>query len=424
MGFRRNGFVAWSALGMMAIVLSACIGVFEEQPPRYNSPAGAKRAPILNPGGAGQTAPQVSQNTVVPEQEISAKPSPIASAPTTSQGVGPSPLYYYEQQQAAVASVPVSPTVMPETAPTAMPSMDEVSMTPTVPSNEILVDTQPAQEKEPLVSTVVPEAYPPLATVPQLSDVMQEQFTASKEDSDAFIAAYQPSPALGEAQYLPVEATAPEPVQSELDVYVAEATADIQVDEPQTSIVQSSSTMFPWQADDGAEVDIPEQAVLPDVAVMEPVIPVAVEEQALQQLYRGNQAGNGDIVLSEQAVGDILESSQQPYQPVPVMDNQLQQPMNGVDFSTQPLPVAHETDAALGATLGQQPVPAAPVYNPAANTVAVPQSPGVATNVPQTLYTSSGPIRLNPPKPISRTRGTLPQSRYHNLRQRSPASRY
>jgi hypothetical protein len=159
------------ALLASTVMLSGCIGAFEEQPKRYNFVAGAKRPPMLNPGGIGnqaavdaaQIAPVATQAAMQPAPAEMSAMQPVTNAAAApmegATGAEPSPLYYYEQQNAGVNASELSATSSGQPTEVALPA--------------------PAENAE----------YPTLQSVQQPSPELQKSFDDAKARAQAFEAA-------------------------------------------------------------------------------------------------------------------------------------------------------------------------------------------------------------------------------------------
>ncbi len=326
-----------------SLMLSGCIGVFEEQPARYNFVSGGKRAPLMNPGGQGKQVAEKHLNAAAAQQTFTPSPKDLTEMdgipplPTQYQeqvdldapaSAEPSPLYYYEQQQAAIASAPLAETTIGDVIeqPVAMVEPSDIMQT---------------SEASPLAQFPETEqnAFPTLANVPEQSPTLQRKFEDIQQNATTFEEVYVEETIVDTEPLQPLQANVEDVTPPTVEVFVNDA--------PPPSL--------------SAEQNIP------------------VYEPPLFDEFPAPTAQQAPYAV-ETSVGDISAELNAPLQ----------------DTYTPP---------------------PASVYDPAANTVAVSETPDVyeAPQAPR-IYTSSGSIRLRPPKSIAEQGQAIQRSRYSDLR--------
>ncbi len=394
----RSFFVATLMLSS-ALTLSACIGAFEEHPARYNSVTGGKRSPVLNPKG-DTTAPKSAQQQVQPSMSTPANmpssyatsmpyeddsmmpPAPMTNYPTGlpsspnvsgyamdgSEDVGPSPLYYYEQQQNAVTSQP-----LPQQATANNPE-------PAANAPVEALEPSPLAQFESSTHAIAPSrepsdaSYPDLADVPASSDVMNDRYHQTRNDADLFIEEQGNVPNnVATSQRQPIASPDVPPSQEYIPIHTP----------PQDTILSEGNV---------------EDLLSPP------------QETAMPHHMHPDNTHN---YQHDSSVGEAIE-----VEPTYSQANVMQQPLQPDSVHmTNPAPMFAPAQAPMAE---QQATPYPQTYDPGANTVSVAPAPGVSS-VPESesLYTgNNGSFRLIPPEPIGRRANTLPQSRYSKLRNR------
>lgn len=202
---RSTLFVATS---LATVALAGC-GLFEKQPPRYNTPMGARHVPVLNPQGEGlkgfeprvarwtydTEAPNIQAERAYPNtpeaaaaddypDEAPIVPQAQAAPPATVQvstapsGAEPSPLYYLEQQGLVPGPGPASVSTE-QAAPTS-----PVSSAPLAPAQ---YEQEVAAPTETLPPHAGNDSYPHLGDVPEVNqDARQQAQQAREEANQAF----------------------------------------------------------------------------------------------------------------------------------------------------------------------------------------------------------------------------------------------
>jgi hypothetical protein len=374
-----------------SVTVSACIGAYEKQPDRYNYVEGGKRSPVLNPQTVNPVTPRPT------EEELYARVPPVASpamapaavamppagaavpvnAPSAPAALEPSPLYYYEQQNAGVTAS-------------------------SLPQDEMVAsDTAPAESTAP----VEPEfdTFPELNTVPNRDPALEKSFDAAKDQAKSFTA---------EQQVAPVESKEVMPVEP------MPAVAPVPDD-----VLEQSPVNAPSPSSELTETVAVEPSVSATPSEM-------TQEVAVDELLAGHAAS--EVVVPPVQAATIPPSPAIDYtqQPIPVpsaasdpYEQELQQ-----EVAQPSTPVVVETPSPeavpVFAPEGQQEMTVesitveAPVVPVEENTVVVPQTPRVAAvPAPHRLYTASGAVELTPPTRFSDRASTLPPSRYSSRRQ-------
>jgi nicotinate-nucleotide--dimethylbenzimidazole phosphoribosyltransferase len=436
-----------AALLASTIMLSGCIGAFDEQPKRYNFVAGAKRPPMLNPGGIGnqaqedaaQIAPAATQAalqspaTASPMAESSPMhmQQPMADAALTQGNVAssaePSPLYYYEQQNAGVGSaeLPASPLAA-EVLP---PAIEQ--------------KTSAMQQLDSALPPVAEDAeYPTLQSVQKPTPALQQSFDDAKANAQAFeaanpVTAPEPQPKQSAmmgvdvsqqpiqmptaeemaAEIVPLPTPEPSPLAASMPPASDTDTAMMPVAPlPQPDMMQANLSQQPTQIPAAQETlttettlaDIPAETVplptpeqMPAPAPQFEGVPIAPEPSPLATSMppaTDTDAAMMPVAPQPEANASVMEpvAVVMPEHAAPATATEPQEP---VINALAPTPVAPAMEASI------------PVYDPAQNTVQVPQAEPVATSP---LIQASEPIRLM--RPAYGSVREIPPSRYSRLR--------
>jgi hypothetical protein len=300
----------------------------------------------------------------------------------------PSPLYYYEQQQAKVQSNDLnSANVTAEVAPAAE-SVDGLSPSPLAIQEEISAPVAESVEKMAEVQfepeqVEIKEEYPKLNDVPN-SQQLQEvgRFKQAKENADEFVAEQKQ----GEAA-IPKE---PEFEELTLDEFMAKEAVDEAVAEP---FVKETPKTEPI-----AEV------VTPNIEEQTPATNIDYSKQPLPEVPMNEAETIMKSSLLPQPEANIAEPA------TPAVAPQIE------PAKIEPFADANSKQEIKQEMEAQAPMIAPPAAEP--QVVAVPDAqPVAATPRNQRLYTSGGVIELTPPTSISSRGRELPPSRYQYRRQ-------
>lgn len=195
---RTTLFVATS---LATVTLAGC-GLFEKQPPRYNTPVGSRHVPVLNPQGEGlkafeprvarwtyeNEAPNIQAERTYPNTPEAAAADdypdeapivPQAAPPAEMQmsaaptGAEPSPLYYLEQQGLA----PGQELLTTQQAAPAEP----VSAMPLAPAQ---YEQEPVAPAETLPPQAANDSYPHLGEVPEVNQQVKDQAAQARNEAN------------------------------------------------------------------------------------------------------------------------------------------------------------------------------------------------------------------------------------------------
>ncbi len=514
--YKTQRFKKYAYVTVSCFALTSCLGVFEKQPDRYNTVVGAKRAPLKNPktqkaavvGTSDMRSP--SGNPMAPNEPLTpydrypSSPAPAPQPSTfqsdevveevpmslnapayiedegfiTSSGVAePSPLYYYEQQQANIQSEPlesapahVIATDIPQPAPATIdemyaPSPDMMAQPQYEPMADETYAQAPAQNYIPVIEeTPSPlqqfepqaNAFPELASVPPAPDY-QQNYEEIRSDAESFANQYSPEIAANipdsvnnfEQQPAAIIESSPSPLAQMEYAPAPQEMAGMSA-QPQSTLepVQSyyeqpEQIAYPREEPRVREF-VPEPQGEPLLAA-QPVtqqeyaaqlsVPSYPQQPAYEQQYSQQPVNTANIDFSQQP---IALPPQPAYEPVevevaalPANEYVTQSEYSMEDITAAPVtqqqpvyqPVAPQAAPAYQAPMQQQASlqpniyeeELMPVYDPAKNTIAVGDAPVVAE--PQRVYTSAGPITLTPPPSMRARRGErIAQSKYNTLR--------
>jgi hypothetical protein len=297
-------------------------------------------------------------------------------------GMEPSPLYYYEQQNAPVVG-------------------SELPATTSAPATQ--------------------GNYPALQSVPTASPELKAGFNDAKTSAKAFQNSYEADPTLGAGQYEPV-APAAQPLQQPAEQAApASATPSAMLPAPVTP--SSEPVIKTDTTPSGKPVDILSSITQ---AGSTPAVPPPAPAMAPQSMNA--PVGGSDTMMREMTLDQVVAA------PPPA-------PLSPASFTSQPIPAsvvatipsatAPAPEPTFSAPVPLEPSPLAaapqsgphinaapaPAYTPAQTSVTVPQYPPVAAvSQSEMLHTRSEPIQLNAPDAVAGGR-TIPQSRYTRLRQ-------
>jgi hypothetical protein len=391
-----NSLKLLSSVAIIALSVTGCLG--NKQPPRHNQVVGEKRAPVLNVQTAQPDVPFPTNEMLYatpPEPKVGLQPrTNWDETDSSAQNLGqnnvatgamqPSPLYYYEQQQAKLQSNDLnSANVTAEVAPAAE-SVDALSPSP-------LAIQEAAEQPIAKMSEVqfepeqveIKEEYPKLNDVPNPQQLQEVgRFKQAKENADEFVAEQKQ----GEAA-IPKE---PEFEELTLDEFMAKEAVNEAVAEPVVKEIPKTEPI--------AEV------VTPNIEEQTPAANIDYSKQPLPE-----------VPINEAET--IMQPSLLPQPEAAVAAPAT----TAVAPQIEPAKIEPFADANSKQEIKQEMEAQAPVIAPASaepQVVAVPDAePVAATPRNQRLYTSGGVIELTPPTSISSRGRELPASRYQYRRQ-------
>ncbi|MFO1242341.1 MAG: hypothetical protein U1E36_03970 [Rickettsiales bacterium] len=425
------------ATSLTTLTLAGC-GLYEKQPPRYNTVSGARHAPALNPSGEGlkefppreaRAMYEYEQDNIRADREYpgteearteneypvealgtSATPPPgmqpmSSQMPAPNSGSAePSPLYYLEQQGMAPAG---------GMAPAQMSTQEAAPTTPI--ASAPMAPAQYEQQQTAMPAETLPEdanTFPHLGDVPAANQqIRQEAQNARNEANQAF--AEQPAmlDANEEKRQQVNQAAAdnsmmpPPPPVDESSEVVADFSADAVAPAPQQRRMLTSE-----------EVD---QAVQPNGVYDQNASPLAAPNSAEAELHsqlaqETMPPANAPALTAPQP--PMMSAAPPPPPPYDVPPEQMQPPAD-----MMPPPPPPQASAAplrpLDNVYGGEPV-RQPIYDPntAQQPVEVQEYPTVAAQQPLVL-TPPGGSQLNPPSGnLQRRAQYLQESRYARMR--------
>lgn len=433
------------ATSLTTLTLSGC-GLFEKQPPRYNTVSGQRHAPALNPSGEGlkefppreaRWMHETEQDNIRAEREYpgteearteneypiealgtSATP-PASMQPMSSQQAmaapagnmeGPSPLYYLEQQGAVTGGMPSQVTTS-EAAPT----MGVVSA-PMAPA-------QYEKEQVPVPAETMPQdhsSFPHLGDVPEASQNVKDQAQQARNEANQAFAEQPAQIAENSEKRKTLNAEAqensmmPEPMADAEVAQPGEVVADVPADSMQSPQQRRMLT--------SEEVD---QTVLPNGLYEENVSPMAradsAEAEFHSQLMQEGSMPPGDApALTAPPVAPMVGAQPPAPPPYDVPVEQMQPPADmAARQPVQPAPL-RPLDNVYGSAPAQQ-----PVYNPQMTEQPVPvqEYPTVAAEQPLVLTPPTSQRQLTPPSNLQRRAQYLQESRYARMRSAHRAPR-
>jgi hypothetical protein len=396
-----NSLKLLSSVAIITLSVTGCLG--NKQPARHNQVVGEKRAPALNVQTAQPDVPFPTDEMLYatpPEPKVGLQPRTNWDEPSKSQqnmagvnpssanaaqinvdngAIQPSPLYYYEQQQAkvqasdlsannapneiapatgAVAALPPSPLAIQEAtaAPVAQPIIEKTV------AKMAEVQFEPEQVE-------IKEEYPRLNDVPNPQQLQEVgRFKQAKEDAQDFTAEQKQ----GEAA-IPKE---PEFQELTLDEFMAKEAVDEVAKENAQPVVEAQ---MPTSTQN---IDFSKQPL--------PEVPMNEAETIMQP--------------------SPLMQTQVPASAAPAVATKIE------PSQIEPFADANSKQEIKQEMEAQVPMIATPSAEP--QVVAVPDAePVAATPRNQRLYTSGGVIELTPPTSISSRGRELPPSRYQYRRQ-------
>ncbi len=138
----RYSFLGFLLSLALLLLLSGCASIFEERTERYNTVAGERRVPVLNPGGSGRAnvADASAKKVHKPVFEPGTPPQNPMQVPNYTANMYPTPPYQPPFQQ-------VSGPVMLQ--PVMMPMMPQQMMM----GNPMMMGMNPAMGVQPMVNT-------------------------------------------------------------------------------------------------------------------------------------------------------------------------------------------------------------------------------------------------------------------------------
>ncbi len=366
--------------------VGGCLG--NKQPPRHNTVVGEKRVPALNQQTAQPNVPfptdemlyqmpqepkqglQPRTNWEEPvESNVAPMQQPAQSA--TNGAAQPSPLYYYEQQNAAVSTSELG--VAPSTP--AVASVVASGLAPSPLAAE-MPDSVPAPMKEVVIKEDAGD-YPTLNDVPQKQQLLDKKlFANAKSDADKFIAEQKPSEQKPIIQKVGEAAIPAEPQFDELtlDEFLAKESVEEATKEPVQPISNMDFSKQPL-----AEVEMPK------AEMSKPEI-------------------------------QALPISDAKAKPIPVPES-VPMPMPMPMPTIEPFADAKSKQEIAKEMQAQTPPPPTQAAPAQPEIVAVSDAETVAVAPRnQRLYTSGGVIELVPPTSISSRGREIPRSRYYNRR--------
>ncbi len=408
---------------VISVCVTGCLG--DKQPPRHNQVVGEKHVPVLNQQTAQPNVPFPTDEMLYampPEAKqglqprtnweepvapvVSQAPSPqnmqalpnmqanMGNAGLAGDAIAPSPLYYYEQQNAAVGASDLASSPLGQaplaSSPLASQTLEQAPAVAPSPLGQN-VNVVEAPMKQVVMSdenAKLTTDYPKLNDVPQKQELVdKKQFTNAKSDADKFIAQQKQ----GEAIQKQDEAAIPAEPQFEeltLDEFLAK------------------------------------EAVNEEIATKEDISKEDVSVKQVAKQY------NGDVVTSSDA--QIMDYSKQPLMAVEA-PSLAQTDISPAPVQQSPAMIEPFADAnskqEIAKEMAKQPSNAAISSAIQSNDIVEVKDAAPVTAMPrnQKLYTSSGVIELVPPSSIASRpssggtystsgRRELPRSRYYNRR--------
>lgn len=366
---QENGIVfglKWSLVGFALALcfLAGCSSFFDSgEPPRYNTVQGARRAPVLNPGGAATPA-QETQQPAQPGQQAPASPydmyhqdgsvgaagepkadlldpfeRPVAQQQAQPYPVGasaPAPVAEPQQQAVAYDNTSAEHYAMQET------HAGNVAQPQPVMAEPVAADTQPAK---PAFMAEVKDAdeMPELQPLPEVSERRRPDSNVQSEIAQLeaeFAASQQQQAELNSQQEQDSESWLPNVGMDEWFEDEASATAEA-ADQEAVTVPEIRRTPQEAQAPvaDYKVVSVPESPMSNDaVKVVHPEVYQPIN-QAAQQPYQVQQPVMQEPVSVQQASAPMPPLVSAPvedhYADLPVM--QAEQPSIEVPVA----PVAH-----------------------------------------------------------------------------------
>lgn len=425
------------ATSLTTLTLSGC-GMFEKQPPRYNTVSGPRHAPAMNPTGDGlkefeprearwmyeyeqdniraqkeyPSTREAAEADDYPVEDVPSIPTPDmqpqqAMAAAGAGAEGPSPLYYLEQQGAITGGAPAQLTTA-EAAPTM-----GVASAPMGPA-------QYEREQPPVPAETLPQdqgGFPHLGDVPEASQNVKDQAQHARQEANQAFAEQPGAIAENSEKRKTLNAEAaensmiPEPMAEAEMAQPGEVVADVPADSMQSPQQRRMLT--------SDEVD---QAVLPNGLYDQNASPLAQTNNAeaefhSQLMQESNMPPGSAPALTAPPAAPMVGAQPPAPPPYDVPVGQMQQP-------AQPAPVQAAPLRPLENVYGAAPVQQ-PVYNPqVGEPVPVQEYPTVAAQQPLVLTPPSSQGQLTPPSNLQRRAQYLQESRYARMRTAHRAPRH
>lgn len=426
------------ATSLTTLTLSGC-GLFEKQPPRYNTVSGQRHAPALNPTGEGlkefqprearwmyeyeqeniradreyPSTEEARTENEYPVEALGTSATPPSSMPNmpsqqamnVAGGAQPSPLYYLEQQGAITGGAPSSVSTS-EAAPTM-----GVASAPMAPA-------QYEREQPPVPAETLPQdqgSFPHLGDVPEANQNVKDQAQQARtEANQAF--AEQPGVIAENSEKRKIlnadaaeNSMLPEPISEPVAEQPGEVVADVPADSIQPSPQQRRMLT-------SEEID---QTVLPNGLYEQNASPLATadnpEAEFHSQLSQETMPPGNAPALTAPPPAPMMGAQPPAPPPYDVPPAQMQPP---ADVAPQPAPMRPLEN------VYEAPPARQPIYDPQQDQQPVPvqEYPAVAAEQPLVL-TPPQQAQLNPPSNLQRRAQYLQESRYARMRSAHRAPR-